>query len=341
MASAAPQGCHRNALTLIELVVAIAIIAVLVAVALPAVQHARHAARRMQCSSNLKQWGLALHNYHASHGCFPPGATSTRDGFYVYANANAMLLPYLGYPEFARRYDHSVPWTSQSYELARAAVPLFVCPSNARSVRTHVPALEQQSLPAGTIFGVTDYLYCRGAGDAWCRRPRGQRQPRDGVFLLNRSTSLSEISDGTTRTIAMGEGAGGSHWPLCRGAGCSEPFSGSHGQSPADNPWLVGALGNHYLEASGFLTGSIWGTTVEPLNKHPVTDTFSDLDAEEDCRHSDEGGPHSTANFRSDHANGGHFLYADGSVHFVQETIDRALYRQLSTVAGAAASTAH
>ena len=84
---------HRCAFTLIELLVVIAIIAILIALLLPAVQQAREAARRTQCRNNLKQLGLALHNYHETHTVFPPGATADAAGN-VFANANTMLLPY-------------------------------------------------------------------------------------------------------------------------------------------------------------------------------------------------------------------------------------------------------
>jgi prepilin-type processing-associated H-X9-DG protein len=87
------------------------------------------------------------------------------------------------------------------------------------------------------------------------------------------------------------------------------------------------------MQSLGFLSGSIWGSTVERPNKCPVTDTYLDLPGIGDCRSSLNGGPHSTANFRSDHPGGVQFLFGDGSVHLLSETIDMDLYRRLSTIA--------
>ena len=79
----------------------------------------------------------------------------------------------------------------------------------------------------------------------------------------------------------------------------------------------------------------IFGTTLEPLNKSPVTDTVLDVAAVFDCRSSVDGGSHRTSNFRSSHAGGAHFLYADGGVRFVAESIAMPVYRAASTIAGA------
>ena len=83
----------------------------------------------------------------------------------------------------------------------------------------------------------------------------------------------------------------------------------------------------------GFLTGGIWACTLESLNKNPVTDTFIDLATITACQCSLNGGKHSVANFRSDHPGGANFLFADGSVQFISQSIDMLTYQRLSTVA--------
>jgi hypothetical protein len=102
----------------------------------------------------------------------------------------------------------------------------------------------------------------------------------------------------------------------------------------ATNPWITGGLGISFLRDAGVLVGGIWGCTLERPNKSPVTDSFIDMAGIHDCRSSDHGGPHSSANFRSDHVGGVFFLFADSSVHFLSNHIDLPNYRRLSTVGG-------
>jgi len=320
----------RSGFTLIELLTVIAIVAVLVALLLPAVMQAREAARRSQCRNNLKQFGLAMHNYHEAHRCFPPGLIANSSGTEAYATAHALLLPYFEQANLARNYDSNLSFHGQPPAVLAAAISAFVCPSNAKSNPVHRPQFEAFGLPE--TYGATDYIYSRGAIDTWCMNPEVLRQDsRLGVFLLNRPTRIGLIIDGTSQTFCMGEGAGGDQWLLCRGTGCTGNWSGT--PQPATGLWPLGAVGSLGFSNGGVLYGSLWGSTMERLNKSPVTDSWIDMSAASDCRSSTEGGSHSTANFRSDHVGGGNFLYADGSVHTISETIDLSVYRRLSTIA--------
>lgn len=312
--------------TLVELLVVITIVAVLVGLLLPAVQQAREASRRLQCSNNLKQLGLALHAYHATHKTFPPGSIAGTGG--AYASANAMLLPHLEQTNLAAGYDRNRPAIMQSPDVARAVIPVFVCPSNSMD--------NPWTAPGGKILGATNYLYCRGANGSWCDTA-GETRPRRGLFAFafdgssEADSGLDDIRDGSSNTIAMGEGAGGDRWLLCHGAGCSVPFQGSSGSQPANASWMIGGIGSPFRLRQGRLVAGIWGTTAEPMNKRPVTDTFFQAPFD-DCRDGSDGGLHSTSNFRSDHPGGVNFLFADGSVHFLYETMDQAAYEQLSTI---------
>src|SRR5262249_31210155 len=143
------------------------------------------------------------------------------------------------------------------------------------------------------------------------------------------------IGDGISNTIALGEGAGGSDWPLCSGPGCFLPAAADpSGNWPhAGVPWLAPTVYPDFVAGAGFLGASNLACTLEPLNKKPVTHSMVAVGSIADCRCSLQGGQHHTSNFRSAHPGGGNFLFADGSVHFLRHSIDLTTYRRLSTVA--------
>ncbi|MFN0198018.1 MAG: DUF1559 domain-containing protein, partial [Planctomycetaceae bacterium] len=223
----------KRGFTLIELLVVIAIIAVLIALLLPAVQQAREAARRMQCKNNLKQIGLALHNYHDAFLTFPGGLTQ-QVGFTwnVYASPFAMILPYIDQANMYNFYNFNLPWLSQSgTNVASRVMPVFACPSATHNNPIDVTLIN--TLFGGTVpafsantLGATDYILSKGPNDAWClyNSPTPIPSTSLGMFDLVHHTKISAITDGTSNTFAVGEGTGGGRWTVCSGVGCTTPF---------------------------------------------------------------------------------------------------------------------
>jgi len=230
-------------------------------------------------------------------------------------------------------------WQMQSPAIAQTPLPVFECPSNSGDNPIDSDALRalatvQGPTPVGTVVAITTYLYCKGATDAWCTR--GDNSTYRGMFTSNGVTRIGDILDGSSQTLAMGEGSTGTEWTLCHGAGCTTPVTKPGGGNwPADQAWLVAHINSLDHVNSGLIVEpSIFGCTVDPLNKNPVTDASADPNGQADCRASYEGGPHSTSNFRSEHEGGGHFLFGDGSVRLLSENMDMKNYRAISTIGG-------
>ena len=176
--------------TLIELLVVIAIIAVLIALLLPAVQQAREAARRTQCKNNLKQWGLALHNYHDTANTFPMGATATQ---WLW---RASLLPYLDQANVYNRITFDSPSVCFSAAAAIPApkptevlIPVYVCPTDPNSGKLYPNFSGAGHMP-------TDYMGVFGSNLA---------TTSDGLFAYISKVRMADISDGTSNTLGIGE----------------------------------------------------------------------------------------------------------------------------------------
>ncbi len=349
--------------TLIELLVVIAIIGSLVGLLLPAVQRVREAAARMSCQNNLKQIGLALHNHHDAIGYLPPGMLAETDIQDSFHTGFTYLLPYLEQENLNRLYDYSSQWYARpNYAAVGQTVKIFYCPSNRNGgLIDMTPYIEQWGAPMPPVTGAIDYLLCKGAnaglGPDPTQIPPGVR----GLFNITQANwtvvnnggtqtvqfgaipqfavRLIDITDGTSSTFAVGEGAGGNPYYQVAdinnpSQSVTEPFV--NGPAVMDQAWAAASLGDtsHPWYAGIFGVTAQFGLPPnprdEPMNRRPGTPSIIGGDRS-GCNVT---GRDSISGFRSMHPGGCNFLFADGSVHFVSEAIAAPTYRALSTYQG-------
>ena len=322
--------------TLIELLVVIAIIAILIALLLPAVQQAREAARRTQCKNNLKQMGLALHNYESSYGTLPPG----RVGFPKVFSAHAALLPHFDGANLYSLIDFNtsptfaeppvVPY-SQNVVAAMTVVPMFLCPSDFGTVQ-------------GNSYAPTNYVVCTGSGaNATARYIR----KGDGVMMdvkLGGIVRFRDITDGLSNTVAISEQTLGNGYSVGgNGSGSisasTPPVDPSRqvlnltaaqndtitGTDPSPANCVVGAAGSW----SG-IRGAKWmnGHFGDTLYNHGLTPNSKSFD----CGNNSHNAGLTSA--RSRHTGGVHVLRCDGGTQFISDNIDTSIWQAIATKQG-------
>ena len=338
----------RTAMTLLELLVVIALIAVLIALLLPAVQGAREAASRAACVNNLKQLGIALHNYHDSEGSFPPGFTvHGTDNLEMGGFGGFIpLLPFLEQDNWFRRWDPSRNWYDPPNDaIMPIQVRIFYCPSNRTGGvidTSFMAAAAGRPLPN---VAACDYLLCKGANAAQCEVTQLPPSAR-GVFDINTRTRLTDITDGTSTTFAIGEGAGNNpRFGLRRFYQDTTPAQDLFPGQPKliDQSWSAGPMATHALHTIGLLGGACLGVTAERGGQaDPFDERMNNplglpaLDFNHGCVNSGTapGTYDMISGFRSAHPGGCNFLFCDGSVRFVRATVSPDTYRALSTMAG-------
>jgi prepilin-type processing-associated H-X9-DG protein len=199
------------------------------------------------------------------------------------------------------------------------------------------PFVAASGAPSGANYASCSYGMNVGYDDGigFGTRFKGRPITREvGVFSGHSWIKIAAITDGTSNTFAIGEAASG--FDMCEGIGCTAPNRPPYGEAKAVFGWLVGAANPSVFFDSGFRYAGSYASTVEPLNKNPVTDSYFDVNGNQifNTTPSWRGGPHRVPNYRSFHTGGANFAFCDGSVQYLSENIDMATYRALSTVAG-------
>ncbi len=206
----------RRGFTLIELLVVIAIIAVLIALLLPAVQQAREAARRSQCKNNLKQLGLALHNYHETHSAFPRGnfekipskADDYGNGHWSYKahSAQVMLLPFLDLGTIYNQMNFNLnAIEGVNLTLSRTRIPAFLCPSDVLYVPYPTGGIFDQGPGNNYAFSAGPSVYWFPTSPANSATAPASLQHQVGAFNYRKLVRLSDVTDGASNSIAAAE----------------------------------------------------------------------------------------------------------------------------------------
>ena len=295
-----------RAFTLVELLVVIAIIGVLVALLLPAVQAAREAARRLSCTNNLRQVALAVHNYHDARRAFPPSLIWKNSGGWSYVY---LILPYIEETALSEKYvDHSVYNNTYDWEL-NTTIPtlsLVQCPSLSLA---SISLADNYGDPVQPNYNA--YLAVQGAKSAaTCPMPTaphtvlenpyggcggigGGGHANTGIMYGGSSTRIKHITDGTSKTLLLGE--------LAWNCGIMAWVPWTRGNSDGGGTIYSGRnvlFGPNFAKFIGLTDGVALGNDLS---------------------------------FGSQHPGGCHFAAGDGSTHFIADDIDLTLYRGLAT----------
>jgi prepilin-type N-terminal cleavage/methylation domain-containing protein len=322
------QVQRRSGFTLIELLVVIAIIAILIALLLPAVQQAREAARRSQCRNNLKQIGLALHNYHDAHNMFPrlayakpnPGNPTWGDLPWEGFGPHTMILPYIDQAPAYNRLNFSVSMTnSPNVEISRELMNAYLCPSD-------VPWTPGDTTWTGGRGN--NYVFSTGPNFSYGVGIGVQR----GHFNLDKNVRIAALTDGTSNVIAASE--------RCHGDSSSNRFIIEGDAVQLGHGGLNSIGGNEFMTADALRTQinalcpvpagagghySVIGETwMRPANGWTMFSTMQSPNNKlQDCVAAGgltDGIGLITA--RSRHTGGVHGLMGDGSVRYFSDSID-------------------
>ena len=317
------RSTARDGFTLIELLVVSAIIAILIALLLPAVQQAREAARRTQCKNNLKQLGLALHNYHDSHLVFPPGGTYTTIASGTQPagwSVQARLLPYVDGGNLFNLINFSTGYASQP-AITQTRIGLLLCPSEVND--------------RAYIDGALTYYPCSYAANygLWFVWNPATNLTGTGAFGPNSRTSTRDFTDGTSNSLAFAEVKAFQYY--LRDAGGTPTMPTSAAGVTTLGGTLKNSGHNEWVDARANQTA--FTTTFGPNTKCPHNDAGVIRDV--DFVSTREGNSPSDATYavltaRSYHTGIVHALLMDGAVRSVSENMDVNVWRNLGTRAG-------
>jgi prepilin-type N-terminal cleavage/methylation domain-containing protein len=349
-----PQRQTRGGFTLIELLVVIAIIAILIALLLPAVQQAREAARRTQCKNNLKQLGLAFHNFESSYTWLPasirPSATGSAS---IRFSVLTQLLPYVDQAPLYNQYNQAINWSvGTNVAVSKTRLPAFQCPSNPLAGQLDgipdTPASWAQDTASTTdyspIYGISQLVYSNSlVNTAIYPQPATYTDPADsnqvyvpGFFPKNATVDkvtqlhglpgkkFRDVVDGLTNTIAIAESSGRpAVWRKGKQFG-SLPTNrlNSGGWSRPASDIMIYGENQTTLDLLG--TAAINVTNGHDIGSEPYPNTTSPF----------VFGVHGTASPYSFHVGGAQFTFGDGAVRFLSENINFATFISLTTPNG-------
>jgi prepilin-type N-terminal cleavage/methylation domain-containing protein len=306
------RGTGSRGFTLVELLVVIAIIGILISLLLPAVQSAREAARGAQCSNNQKQIALAVLGFEQTHGLLPPGQHCPIDR-HIWRRYSWFhyLLPYVEqenlYQLHAEHYEEpdGAPWSYTNLPRKGAVVSIYMCPSDSTNPKVHnaAAASNQQGFHGNYVLGAgDDYFNPGGVANS---------KSLNGLFMVQEQVSAGMIRDGLSNTLLSAEILLVPDGPVGSGGRTGQDVRGRY----------------HNVRHAG----ALFSTKYPPNTSQPDRFNYCTSTDYAPCTYT---GTNVIVSARSHHPGGVWASRADGSVHFISESVDQHAFQAMGTRAG-------